>query len=203
MSRPPRLSSQVIVPANEAFDIHYTTFENGSTFERPANAWPHWSEQPYAAPASNPLLIDVTRKGVPLGRYEHVSLCTNGAAQYIFDTDRAPVVYEWAVGEHNVDGGFGYLPKLGFRRIFRDNFTLCCAISKPGRDWGRGYRFSVMTESGLLPSGASFVHVALGSISLSGARYDAGQTATAAPVGVTVSLDPGSTVIVCTDAPIP
>lgn len=186
------------LPGNDCLDIHYTSVSS-SAWEVDSKEWPEWvAVEPYIAPVSNAFLVDGTQAGVPLELHEHACVCTEGKALHKFRTSTGGVWdYEWSVGAHNVENGYGYKPALGFRREFSGVFTMCCVGSKENRDWSKKHTFQVLTESAVLPKGASFIHTALGAVTVDGVRYGPRSTASNLAPNTAVTVDPGSSIIVC------
>lgn len=187
-----------VLPGNDCLDIHYTSVSN-SVWDTDSKEWPEWvAVEPYIKPQSNPLLLAADGGGSPLELHEHACICVAGSALHKFRTESGGIVeYEWKVGEHNVENGYGYKPALGFRREFSGVFTMCCVGSKENRDWSKKHTFQILTDSAALPKGASFVHVAIGAMTIYGVRYEARGTAFSVTSGALVTVEPGSSVIVC------
>lgn len=187
-----------VLPGNDCLDIHYTSVAD-SVWEVDSKEWPEWvATEPYIPPQSNPLLLAADGGGSPLELHEHACVCVAGAALHKFRTASGGIVeYEWTVGEHNVENGYGYKPALGFRREFPGVFTMCCVGSKENRDWSKKHTFQILTQSAALPKGASFVHVAIGAMTIYGVRYEARGTAFNMSPGTLITVDPGSSIIVC------
>ena len=194
----PIFNEFTVLRGNDYLDIHYTSVSS-SVWETDSKEWPEWiTVEPYVTPQSNPFLLDGTQGGVPLELHEHACICVEGEALHKFRTSTGGVwEYTWSVGAHNVENGYGYKPSLGFRREFPGVFTMCCVGSKKDRDWSKKHTFQVLTQSAALPKGASFVHVALGSMTIYGTKYEARGTAFNMSPGTLVTVAPGSSIIVC------
>jgi hypothetical protein len=187
-----------VLPGNDCLDIHYTSVAD-SVWDTDSKEWPEWvAVEPYIKPQSNPLLLAADGGGSPLELHEHACICVAGSALHKFRNEAGGVVeYNWTVGGHNVENGYGYKPALGFRREFSSVFTMCCVGSKENRDWSKKHTFQILTDSAALPKGASFAHVAIGAITVDDVRYEARGTAFSVSPGALVTVDPGSSVIVC------
>lgn len=198
MSIYPLFHEFTVLPGNDCLDIHYTSVSN-SVWETDSKEWPEWvAIEPYITPQSNPFVVDGTKAGVSLELHEHACICVAGSALHKFKTASGDIwEYEWKVGAHNVENGYGYKPALGFRREFSGVFTMCCVGSKENRDWSKKHTFQILTDSAALPKGASFVHVAIGAATIYGVRYEARGTAFNMSPGTLVTVEPGSSVIVC------
>lgn len=187
-----------VLPGNDCLDIHYTSVSD-SVWDTDSKEWPEWvAVEPYIKPQSNPLLLAADGGGSPLELHEHACICVAGSALHKFRTESGGIVeYQWKVGAHNVENGYGYKPALGFRREFSSVFTMCCVGSKENRDWSKKHTFQILTDSAALPKGASFAHVAIGAMTVDGVRYEARGTAFNMSPGTLVTVEPGSSVIVC------
>ena len=127
--------------------------------------------------------------GVAWTLCEHVSICVNGSADYVFEGPDGPIIQTWTPGCHNVENGGGYLPAGEFTRHFHDDFTLCCVVQKLKRTPGVQYRFEVLTEPHVLMQAALFIHYA------TGPRQR--QTEFNPAPGYTVDLGAGDIAIIC------
>lgn len=187
-----------MLPGNDCLDIHYTSVAD-SVWDTDSKEWPEWiATEPYVAPQSNPLLLAAAGNGTPLELHEHACICVAGSALHKFRNEAGGIVeYNWTVGAHNVENGYGYKPALGFRREFSGVFTMCCVGSKENRDWSKKHTVQILTDSAALPKGASFVHVAIGAMTVYGVRYEARGTAFDMSPGTLVTVEPGSSIIVC------
>jgi hypothetical protein len=159
--RRPTVTDEVIA-INDDLDINYGVFRNGLTFSRAANSWRLWPMLEFVAPKLNPAITEMYDEGVAWTLCEHVSVVTNGWADYVFEGPDGPITQRWTSGFHNVENGGGYLPAGAFTRHFYDDFTLCCVIQKLKRTSGRHYQFHVVTAPTLLEADALFVHYATG-----------------------------------------
>ena len=187
-----------VLPGNDCLDIHYTSVAD-SVWEVDTKEWPEWvATEPYVPPTSNPLLLAAAGGGTPLELHEHACVCVAGSALHKFQTVSGGIVeYEWKLGEHNVENGYGYKPELGFRREFSGVFTMCCVGSKENRDWSKKYTFQILTDSAVLPRGASFIHAALGSAVVDGVILGQRDTSHNIDKGAFISVNAGSSIIVC------
>lgn len=159
--RRPTVTDEVIA-INDDLDINYGVFRNGFTFSRAANSWRLWPMLEFVAPKLNPAITEMYGAGVAWTLCEHVSVVTNGLADYVFEGPDGPIMQRWTPGFHNVENGGGYLPAGAFTRHFYDDFTLCCVIQKLNRTPGVRYHFEVVTAPVVLGSDALFVHYATG-----------------------------------------
>jgi hypothetical protein len=82
--------------------------------------------------------------------------------------------------------------------VFRGNFTLCCVVAKPDRDWTKQHRFFIATETMPLPGDVEFIHAAIGGFSVAGVQYASGQTAFLPGSGADLVLPQGGAAVVCT-----
>lgn len=194
----PFFKEHLSLPGNDYLTIFYTSVQN-SVWENDSKEWPAWiATEPYIIPTSNPFVVNGAAAGVVLELHEHVCICTEGSALHKFKTSSGDVWnYNWVVGAHNVENGYGYKPTLGMRREINDIFTMCCVGSKEGRDWSVKHKVDILTNSSTLANGASFVHVAIGSATINGDHYAPRGTAFNVAPSTVVTLDPGSSVIVC------
>lgn len=189
------ITSEEYLDINDSFWAHYGYFKNNFSYVRPPNAWSHWSEKQFTAPISNYFLSDPYSKGVEFGCYEHVSVCVNGNADYILMGTDGEITYNWDFGKHNVENGWGYLPKGQFTRIFYNDYVLCCIIQKPNRPANLTYNFRVITESENLPQNVEFLHVAYGNLDVNGSSYIQKQTVYNLNSETSLSLSPNSIII--------
>lgn len=169
------ITSEEYVSINDSLWAHYAYFKNGFTFNRPAGHWGAWSEKPFVAPTSNYHLANPYSKGVEFGCYEHVSVCVNGDAEYILAGTDGSLTYDWVFGVHNVENGWGYLPKGVFNRVFHNDFVLCCILFKDDKDPDLTYNFEVVqTKSApiVLAQDYAFAHVATGQATYDGIQYN-------------------------------
>ena len=127
--RRPTVTDEVI-PINDDLDINYGVFKNGFTFRRAANSWRLWPMLEFVPPRLNPTIAEMYDAGVNWTLCEHVSVCINGSADYVFEGPDGPITQVWTPGCHNVENGGGYLPAGEFTRRFHDDFTLCCVVQK-------------------------------------------------------------------------
>lgn len=159
--RRPTVTDEVIA-INDDLDINYGVFKNGFTFRRAANSWRLWPMLEFVAPKLNPTIAEMYDAGVEWTLCEHVSVCINGWADYVFEGPKGPITQRWTPGFHNVENGGGYLPAGEFTRRFHDDFTLCCVVQKFRRTPGVQYHFEVVTGPVVLDRDALFVHYATG-----------------------------------------
>lgn len=194
----PPFQEFTVLQGNDCLDIHYTSVAS-AVWDTESKEWPEWiATEPYVSPKSNPLLLAASNNGTPLELHEHVCICVVGSALHKFRNESGGIVeYNWTVGDHNVENGYGYKPTLGFRREFSGVFTMCCVGSKEGRDWSKKHTFEMLTESATMQNGASFIHVAIGSAEIDGVKYEPRGTAFNVPAETFVKVDSGSYVIVC------
>lgn len=195
----PKITENITLPGNDYLKIYYTSVAN-SVWEVSSKEWHKWKvAADYIPPQNNSFLVAVTNGGIPLELHEHASICVGGSSFVEFKTEEGNIVeYNWTVGEHNVENGYGYNPTLGFRREIANTFSLCCIGSDRLRtDWSVKHRFEVLTSTSTLTNGASFVHVAIGGATIDGIYYAPRGTAFNVAPSTTVTLDPGSSVIIC------
>lgn len=195
----PNLTENSILPGNEYLKIYYTSVAN-CVWEVSTKEWQNWPvAADYVPPQNNSFLVAVTNGGSPLELHEHAAICIEGSCVHKFKTEDGNIVeYNWVVGEHNVENGYGYKPALGFRREIANTFSLCCVGSDRLRtDWSVKHRFEVLTSTSTLTNGASFVHVAIGGATIDGIYYAPRGTAFNVAPSTTITLDPGSSVIIC------
>lgn len=185
--RRPTVTDEVIA-INDDLDINYGVFRNGFTFRRTANSWRLWPMLEFVAPRLNPTLAEMYDAGVLWTLCEHVSVCINGSADYVFEGPKGPITQRWTPGFHNVENGGGYLPAGEFTRRFHDDFTLCCVVQKFRRTPGVQYHFEVLTGPTLLDREALFAHYA------TGARQK--QTDFDLPAGHALDAAPGDIAII-------
>lgn len=159
--RRPTVTDEVFA-INDDLEINYGVFRNGFTFSRPANSWRLWPMLEFVAPKLNPTIAEMVDAGVAWTLCEHVSVCINGSADYVFEGPDGPITQVWTPGCHNVENGGGYLPAGEFTRRFHDDFTLCCVVQKFKRTPGVQYHFEVLTGPAVLDREALFVHYATG-----------------------------------------
>lgn len=164
-------TKNIIIDINDSFFADYSYFKNDYTFIRPANAWHRWTEKDFIAPVSNLFLKEPYDNGVEFGCYEHVSVCISGNSDYILTTPSGTDEYEWNFGVHNVENGWGYLPKKEFKRIFRNNYATCCIVPKYRRDTSQVYNFEILREDTVLNKNINFAHVAYGAVSIGDQVY--------------------------------
>jgi len=159
--RRPTVTDEVIA-INDDLDINYGVFKNGFSFRRAANSWRLWPMLEFVPPRLNPTIAEMYDAGVAWTLCEHVSVCINGWADYVFEGPKGPITQRWTPGFHNVENGGGYLPAGQFTRRFHDDFTLCCVVQKLRRTPGVQYHFEVVTGAFTLDRDALFVHYATG-----------------------------------------
>ena len=155
--RRPTVTDEVIA-INDDLEINYGVFKNDFTFRRPANSWRLWPMLGFVPPLLNATIAEMYQAGVAWTLCEHVSICINGAADYVFEGPDGPIIQTWTPGCHNVENGGGYLPAGEFTRHFHDDFTLCCVVQKLKRTPGVQYRFEVLSEPGALSETALFTY---------------------------------------------
>ena len=143
----------------------------------------------FVPPRLNATIAEMYHAGVAWTLCEHVSVCINGSADYVFEGPDGPITQVWTPGWHNVENGGGYLPRKTFTRHFIRDFELCCVIRRFGQSTGVNYRFEVVTEPSVLSMAAQFVHYA------TGPRQR--QTDFNPAPGYTVDLGPGDIAIIC------
>lgn len=154
--------SDETVPINDDLEINYGVFKNGFTFRRAANSWRLWPMLEFVPPKANATIAGMVEAGVVFTLCEHVSVCINGWADYVFEGRDGPITQAWTPGCHNVENGGGYLPAGEFIRTFHDDFTLCCVVQKFRRTPGVQYYFEVVTGPAVLNREALFIHHATG-----------------------------------------
>jgi hypothetical protein len=192
------LTSEEYVSINDSFWAHYACFKNEVVFERPANYWKHWAEKSFIPPTSNYYLSDPYSKGVEFGCYEHVSICVNGDADYILTNGEETFTYNWAFGAHNVENGWGYLPKGEFTRVFNNDFVLCCILFKNEKNRDITYNFEVIQTVSTpfaVERDYSFAFVAAGQATYDGVQYSAKQSIQPVLAGNTLALADDTVVI--------
>lgn len=143
----------------------------------------------FVPPRLNATIAAMYQAGVAWTLCEHVSICVNGSADYVFEGPDGPIIQTWTPGCHNVENGGGYLPAGEFTRHFHDDFTLCCVVQKLKRTPGVQYQFEVLIEPTVLSEAALFIHYA------TGPRQR--QTDFNPTPGYAVDLAPGDIAIIC------
>jgi hypothetical protein len=159
------------VDINDLFFADYSLFKNDHTFIRPANAWRRLPEKEFQAPLNNLFLSQPYNNGVEFGCYEHVSVCIGGNSDYILTTPTGTDEYNWTFGVHNLENGWGYLPKQQFTRVFHNNYETCCIVQRPSRDASIVYKFEILKEDTILNKNINFAHVAYGAVSIGDQVY--------------------------------
>jgi len=186
--RRPTITDEVIA-INDDLEINYGVFKNDFTFRRPANSWRLWPMLGFVPPRLNATIAEMYQAGVAWTLCDHVPICINGSADYVFEGPDGPIIQTWTPGCHNVENGGGYLPAGEFTRHFHDDFTLCCVVQKLKRTPGVQYRFEILTEPSVLMQAALFIHYA------TGPRQR--QTDFNPMPGYAVDLAPGDIAIIC------
>lgn len=195
----PKLTENIILPGNDFLKIYYTSIKD-CVWEVSSKEWEKWPvAADYVPPQNNSFLVAVDSGGSPLELHEHAAICVEGSCVHKFRTEDGNIVeYNWNVGEHNVENGYGYKPALGFRRETTGTFTMCCVGSDRNRtDWSVKHTVDIISETTTLVSGASFVHVALGSATIDGINHAPRDTVFNVPPSTVVTVSPESSVIVC------
>jgi hypothetical protein len=186
--RRPTVTDEVIA-INDDLEINYGVFKNGFTFRRATNSWRLWPMLEFVPPRLNATIAEMYQAGVAWTLCEHVSICINGSADYVFEGPDGPIIQTWTPGCHNVENGGGYLPAGEFTRHFHDDFTLCCVVQKLKRTPGVRYRFEVLAGPVVIDRDALFVHYATGAL--------ARQTDFDLPAGHGLDLAPDDIAILC------
>jgi hypothetical protein len=189
------ITSEEYLDINDSFWAHYGYFKNNFSYTRPPDSWSKWSEKQFIKPTNNLLVAEAHDKGVKFGCYEHVSVCVSGNSDYIMVGTEGTITHDWNFGIHNVENGWGYIPKDEFTRIFYNDYVLCCIIQKPNRPANLTYNFRVITENENLPQNIEFLHVAYGNLEVNGSSYTQKQTVYNLNSGTSLSLSPNSIVI--------
>lgn len=190
------ITSEEYLDINDSFWAHYGYFKNNFSYTRPPNAWSHWSEKQFIAPTSNFFLSDPYNKGVEFGCYEHVSVCVGGNADYILMSTDGEITYNWDFGKHNLENGWGYLPKGQFTRNFYNDYVLCCLIQKPNRPTNLTYNFEILTETQDLSKDVEFLHVACGNVNIDSTDYTQKQTVYNISAGKSIDISANSIAII-------
>lgn len=187
--------SEETIAIGFSLEAVYTQFKNNFSYTRVAGTWANWTEKLFVAPTENYFITDPFNEGVKFGCYEHVSVCVAGKSDYTLVGDTKNVTYEWGVGAHNVENGWGYLPKDNLTRIFYDNFTLCCILCTPNKPENFIFNFEIIKASQNLTRDYSFAHVALGHATYNDVQYEQKQTVYNLTNGSHLDIEPNSILI--------
>ena len=192
---------------NNSFNAHYTRFQNDVEFYRKEKYWTNLAlnvgesnpflEYSFVPPQHNNTIYTPYINGVPFTCVEHVSICINGNAHHTLSKENG-TTFETTLsfGDHTTENGTGYIPTLGWTRYFSDDYTTCCLIPKPTRNFNTRYRIDVvhLTNEYVLPNNYIFGHVAYGNIQHGNESFN--QTETAYSLVQNTSLVPLTETIV-------
>jgi hypothetical protein len=174
---------------NDDLTVYYSLFKDDYVFTRPKNSWSRWEKFPYVTPTNNDTFIEYHNDEVEFDCCEHVSVAINGTATYTFMTPNGPKDYLWEYGTHNVDNGFGYLPKDTFTRTFHTKFELCCIVQPIlGRANTTKYKFEILKGPLTLSKDAYAIHYCTGVL--------AKQTEYSLVAGTSITIDENDLAII-------
>lgn len=181
----PVLQSEEYITIDASFRAHYGVFNDGAAYLYPPKFWgdiKKWAVNPYI-PTNLPLPKEGTDNGVDFACFEHVSVCISGSADFALEKTNGELgtyTYHWAFGAHNVDNGWGYLPRGYVLNNNYNNFQTCCVLQDDnGRDPSLPHtKFEVFSGDTSLTTSKLYkwIHIAYGSFDLNGTTHNQKQT---------------------------
>lgn len=185
------------VYATDEVKIVYTHFKPGAELTRlPLKNWlgrtpaKIFYDEP-GAEFDNAKLQSIADAGCELVPAEHLMIALGGKMITHFGNEESPVNVEFALGDHNSEGGAGYLPVEGWSRTIEGNHHTACAIMTGNGSTELLYRFEPIQIDGswTAEKDYDFVHFCYGAVEVNGNMYQRYDTIHDVQAGTTVMSD--------------